>query len=259
MATVVANGVVRQTAPPAPKKSSRILPTDRITFTKQLDLLRAWAAASGPSNKVASNEDVASIVKMVATTVSMANSFFADAGFLQRTDGGFLPSPEVVSFNRAHEWNPETAAYKLAPVVERSWFAQALMPRLGFNAMVEKEAIVVLAEAAVASPEKESQLSFLLEYMQASGLIANDNGTIRRVRIGTPATSPDNDQPTTANRAPAAAENDPSSSKGSSVATTFASPTEGVVQFHVSVRVDMGEFADWEPDRIKAFFGGRKE
>lgn len=36
----------------------------------------------------------------------------------------------------------------------------------------------------------------------------------------------------------------------------FPSPTEGVVQFHVSVKVDMKEFAGWEADRITAFFNG---
>ena len=32
--------------------------------------------------------------------------------------------------------------------------------------------------------------------------------------------------------------------------------TEGTIQFHVSVRVDMTEFAGWKADRITAFFGG---
>jgi hypothetical protein len=44
-------------------------------------------------------------------------------------------------------------------------------------------------------------------------------------------------------------------SKGA-VSTAFVQPTEGVVQFHVSVKVDMNEFASWRPDRITAFFGG---
>ena len=38
--------------------------------------------------------------------------------------------------------------------------------------------------------------------------------------------------------------------------TTFSQPTEGTVQFHVSVKVDMAEFAGWEPARITSFFGG---
>jgi hypothetical protein len=44
--------------------------------------------------------------------------------------------------------------------------------------------------------------------------------------------------------------------KTTAVVTSFAAPTEGIVQFHVSVRVDMGEFKGWAPERIAAFFGG---
>ena len=33
-------------------------------------------------------------------------------------------------------------------------------------------------------------------------------------------------------------------------------PAEGKVQFHISVRVDMAEFATWKPARIAAFFNG---
>jgi hypothetical protein len=36
----------------------------------------------------------------------------------------------------------------------------------------------------------------------------------------------------------------------------FTQPTEGVVQFHISVKVEMAEFSNWKPDRIAAFFGG---
>jgi hypothetical protein len=41
-----------------------------------------------------------------------------------------------------------------------------------------------------------------------------------------------------------------------SSALSVAAPTNGVVQFHVSVRVDMAEFAGWEAERISAFFAG---
>src|SRR5579863_8993712 len=75
---------------PAPKaaassKPTKFLPTDRITFSRQLDILRAWAAASGPLGKAVANNDVADIVKMQASTVSLANAFFASVGLLTRT------------------------------------------------------------------------------------------------------------------------------------------------------------------------------
>src|SRR5713226_1869098 len=56
----------------AVSKPTKYLPTDRIAFTRQLDILRGWAAASGPNNKIVSNNDVAEIVKMQGSTVSMS-------------------------------------------------------------------------------------------------------------------------------------------------------------------------------------------
>ena len=40
------------------------------------------------------------------------------------------------------------------------------------------------------------------------------------------------------------------------VSTVFSQPADGLVQFNVSVKVDMREFAGWAPERITAFFGG---
>ena len=40
------------------------------------------------------------------------------------------------------------------------------------------------------------------------------------------------------------------------VSKAFKLPTDGIVQFHVSVKVNMAEFAGWEPSKIQAFFSG---
>src|ERR1700687_1755563 len=210
--------------------SATLLPTERIAFPKQIDILRAWAIASGPSNKMVTHEDVARIVKMAASTVRIINPFFADIGLLQKLEGGFTPSPEVVSFNRAFEWNPETAPYKLAPIFENSWFAQALMGRITFSPLGKAEAIQILAEAADVGPEREPQLSLLLDYLEKAGLIVQENGMVcpRRQTAESSATT----TTTATTQAPV-------QTRSALVATAFTAPTDGVVQFHVSVKVDM--------------------
>jgi hypothetical protein len=110
----------------------------------------------------------------------MANAFFADLGFLQKSGATYVPCAEVVSFNRAHEWNPETAPHKLAPIVQQSWFGEAILPRLAFASITEREAIEALAEAAAVGTERESQLSILVSYLTAVGLVILENGTRRR-------------------------------------------------------------------------------
>ncbi len=232
-------------------KPLKPLPTERIAFQKQLDLLRGYAAASGPTGKPVTNEDVAKIVNMTAGTVSMANSFFADVGFLQKKDGGTVPAQEVVAFQRAYDWNPEKASHKLAPLVVESWFAKALLPKLAFRPLDESEAIADLGEPVSASTEYRSQLRLLLDYLEAAGLIEHDGSQIRLTKPITQAATPP------VERAPAVHDRtEPSEKAKVAITTAFVQPTEGVVQFHVSVKVDMAEFAGWSPDRISSFFSG---
>jgi hypothetical protein len=47
--------------------------------------------------------------------------------------------------------------------------------------------------------------------------------------------------------------------KGSAVTSVFTQSMEGLVQFNVSVKVNMSEFSGWHPDRISRFFSGIAE
>ncbi len=248
-----------QSGSPAPEKGQKAaskaqkarptksLPTDRITFSKQLDLLRAYAAASGQNGKVVTNEEVADIVDMSSSTVSMANAFFKDAGFLRQGEGGYLPSPEVVAFNHAHQWNPDTASHKLSPLLRESWFAKAVMPKLAFRPLDEGETVATLSEAASAGPDYRGQLRLLLDYLEAAALIQRDGNLIR---LAQPSVSvpPGGEKPTPSSRLP--------ETPTIPEQPIFARPTQGAIQFQVNVKVDMAELAGWDADRITAFFAG---
>lgn len=228
-------------------KPAKPLPTERLTVAKQLDILRAYAVASGPNSKAVTNDDIAGIVKIHPNTISLGNTFFYEIGFLQKGDKGYVPAPEVFEFNRAYEWNPDIASHKLSPIVSRAWFGEALLPKLSFrSSMTEEEAITTLAEAAAAGPDCRPQLRFLLDYLQAVGMILRDGNLIKLIKAGPlpPEQSAESLTAETKDRSP------------KPPPQIFSSPTEGVVQFHVSVKVDMKEFAGWEADRITAFFNG---
>jgi len=231
------------------KKSrpTKSLPTDRLTLVKQLDILRAYAVASGPAAKAVTNDDVGDIVKIHPGTVSLNNSFFYELGFLQRGDKGYIPAPEVFEFNRAYEWNPEIAPHKLAPIIARSWFGESLMPKLSFRSMTEDDAVANLAEAASAGPEYKSQLRLLLDYMQVAGLIVRDGNQVKLLKTGSLPIEKPLEEVTSEVK---------ERQQKITMPSIVASPTEGSVQFHVSVKVDMKEFAGWEADRITAFFSG---
>lgn len=237
----------KERSKPKKSKPTKPLPTDRLTLAKQLDILRAYAVASGPTAKAVTNDDVGNIVKIHPSTVSLNNSFFYELGFLQRGDKGYVPAPEVFEFNRSYEWNADIAPHKLAPIIARSWFGEVLIPKLSFRPMTEEDAIANLAEIAAAGPDYKSQLRLLIDYLQAASVVIRDGNQIKLAK----GSSPPLEKPL---------DNGLADTKEKQVKvpplTITTTPTEGVVQFHVSVKVDMKEFAGWEADRIAAFFNG---
>ncbi len=235
-------------------KPTKVLPTVRIAFGKQLDILRAFAAASGAENRLVNLRQVSDIVKMASGTVTLANPFFVDVKLLSRSEGmGLTPSPSVMEFGRAYEWNRETAAHKLAPVLSRTWFAEALLPRLAFDDITEEEAIAVLAEKSSSPPDYRNQLRLLLDYMEAANLVKRDNGHVRATRTSGSSAAAIQATSVEHHQSPEERPKTPSAGK---VATAFVEPTQGVVNFHIDVRMNMTEFSGWEADRITAFFGG---
>jgi hypothetical protein len=239
---------------PSPKiktRPTKILPTDRINFQKQLELLRAWAAASSPAGKIVSNGDVAEMVKMQASTVSLANPFFASVGLLVKSEGGYVPSSDVVAYHRATEYS-DNPSHKLAPTMRDSWFGVALLPKLSFRPLSESEALAVLHDASTASSDYRPQIKMLLEYLIAAGVAQRDGDFIKSAKpvfeFG-PSANPPPEQPRSS-------EPEVTAPAKQNIATAYAASPEGGISFHISVKVNMEQFATWKPERITAFFAG---
>ena len=177
-----------QVADPQPKakrpKPAKILPTERISFQKQLDMLRAYAVAYDADKQPVSSLRLSSLIGMAVTTVPHATPFFADVGLIQRVDNGYVPSADVMNYRRAHSWSADDAPSKLALLLGQTWFAGVILPRLALRGSLdEREAISLLAEAAGATPEHKTALELLLEFLRAAGLIERDSGLIKKPAV----------------------------------------------------------------------------
>ncbi len=231
------------------RRPTKALPTDRITFGRQLDLLRAYAAKSGPEGTQVTNKDVAEILGMSHSTASLANAFFTEVGLLTRGDSGLVPVEAVREFAREHEWDPDSASHRLAAVLGGSWCWKALEPNLALGVIDEKQAVSRLAHACSAGPKYERQLRIVLEYLGAAGLVEREAGMVQRGVSSRP-------EP-----AAAKAASTPETPVAPSAPTPKAmfgggAPEEGVIEFSVSIRVKTEEIAGWSAERISAFFSG---
>lgn len=233
-------------------RPTKTLPTDRITFQKQLELLRAWAAASSPPGTPVSNSAVADMMKMNASTISLANPFLASIGLLQKVEGGYLPSSDVIAFHRAAEYS-DTPGHKLAACMRAAWFGTALLPKLSFKPLPESEVLALLHDAATAPLDYRNQIKMLVDYLIAAGVAQREGDMIK-------AAKPSFEYGVGAETESESTKQSPSQETFSppkqNISTAFAASPEGGISFHISVRVNMDQFSTWKPERITAFFNG---
>ena len=179
----------RITELPAPSQAPRHrpthpLPTNRVAYTKQLAILRGYAAASGPERNPVDLATLGDLVEMASTTVSLMNSFFVDVGLIERVGTGYAPVPEVLNFARVFRWDPENAGPELAPVIRSTWFSEALLPRLTMGPLDEDRALTVLANEANADVDYRPKIKILLSYMETAKLIAVDGSQVSALEAG---------------------------------------------------------------------------
>jgi hypothetical protein len=246
------------TEPKSAPQPSRKLPTDRVAFNKQLDIMRAYGLASQGGTKAVHYSTAAEMVQMAPNSVSLMNTFLVDSGFVQKSGNDFIPDRALIEFGQAHSWNPDGAPRKLAPLLRRTWFGERMVMKLRFRSMSTEDMLADLAVQIGAGKEFESQITTLVDFAVVGGIVRRDGAQLSLGDLATdnepgPAPSP----PPQENAAMPTPEprNEPPAVKAGAVATGFMS-TEGGIQFHVAIKVDMAEMAGWSPDRISAFFSG---
>ena len=177
--------------PPEKRKLSKQLPTDRIKFDKQVAIIRAFAATSGPTRRAVSNKEVAPLVNVTDATLSLNNPFLIDVGLIERTEAGFIPSPETCEYKRAYDLGEAQPEHRLGGLLRRSWFFENLRPKLDFGAVQEDRAVTDLGVVAGAGKSDLSRVRMLIEYLVLAGVVRRDeSGVLTVVR-----SAPDDPKP----------------------------------------------------------------
>lgn len=247
------SGTTAPAQPDTRPKRSKKLPTFRVGFPKQLDALRAYALLSDNGTKPVHYGRVADIIKVHEANVSSMNPFFLESGFLEKSGAGYMPTPAVLEYARQHSWTADTAAQKLASIVNNTWFGQALSQRLQFRSMSEDDAINALASLCNAMPEARPQLRLLIDFSEAAGVLVRANGQLS-------APVPDSTEPKPAPHSelmPPIIDNRPQADAPAARSAPAAAPTQdGGVNFSIDVQISMAEMKDWSAERITALFTG---
>jgi hypothetical protein len=228
---------------PGKTKPTKNLPTDRVGKDTQFAILRAYAKASEDQGKAAvSNGDVARFATISASSISVCNPFWNDAGLLVREGLKQRPVEAVFAYDQAAEWGSDRPMTKLAPVLASSWFGKPLLARLSLKPSTVNEALSLLAEECKASFEYKPQVQLLLDYMEAAGLIVVDGAMVSKVnRTGGDAMAGSDSQ----QDATASPQANPSNEAQASGTKRFAIPIPDKQDAVVMLPEDMDE-EDWK-------------
>jgi hypothetical protein len=152
----------------------KVLPTDRIAFERQVEILRAYAACyEANGGKPVSNAQAGETLtpKFSASTLGVAVPFFTDISLLTRNEGEFVPSPEIVEWNQALALSPSEAKRKIRPLFEGTWFYKLLAPRLRLSPQSVKDCVGILAVEAKAEEGHLERVEPLIKFLELAGIV----------------------------------------------------------------------------------------
>jgi hypothetical protein len=161
---------------------TKVLPTDRIQFDRQVEILKAYAAiyeANG-GNPVTNDEAGDTLTpKFSGSTLTQAVPFFTDIGLIERVEGGkFVPGRELLAYNKARQWSEAEAREKLRPLFEKTWFYKCLIPRLQLAPQPVENCLAVFSEESKAQKDYEPRLKALIDFLVLAGVVSVADGVI---------------------------------------------------------------------------------
>ena len=169
-----------ETSEPVKRKVlTQVIPTNRLTLPKQIEIIRAYGAAYEAGGGPVGIEDVTKFVGMAPATVSQTNAFLQETGIVRKDGRRFVPAVEVQAMTRLYEVSKEKALAKLGPLMEKSWFGQLVLPKLKFRPMPEEDIVHELFEAATAEAQHLPQVRMLVDYLVITGVVERDGGVLK--------------------------------------------------------------------------------
>lgn len=180
------------TEPPArakPKNRPKFpIPTDRLSFERQEEALRAVCVKSRQGQDEVTAVDMAAAMNISAATAPLNNAFFISVGLMDRTSkAGYKPTDLALRY--ANKWTFDKAAAPsiLRPAFFESWFYNAVRDQLEINpGTSESQMIEVLAAIAGTDASYATQYGTCLAWLEYVGLASVDDGVLRLTNTSVP-------------------------------------------------------------------------
>lgn len=161
-------------------RAERPLPTDRLSFEKQIDVLRAIARLSGRERRAVTAEQLSEAMGMKGNTAGLSNRFFVESNLVEFIGrGSYTASGALLDYHRHLSVDPQDlvgAVRCLVPAIQQSWYWQVIEPMLD-GGLPERMALLSLSGAAGAT-EHTAQLQIVLQFLVWLRMLRRDGDTL---------------------------------------------------------------------------------
>jgi hypothetical protein len=165
------------------QRSDRSLPTDRLSFEKQIEVLRVIAQISGNGRRPVTAEDLSASIGLRGNTGGLSNKFFRDSGWVESAGRGMYAATEpLLEYHRHLNVDAQDvvgARRYLAVAAQGSWYWDALDPMLDEGGARPTLALHALSKAAGAY-DHTPQLLQILTWLEWLGLVRREGELLFR-------------------------------------------------------------------------------
>jgi hypothetical protein len=206
------------------QRAERSLPTDRMTFDKQVEALRSIAQIGGNGRRSVTAEDISPNVGLKGATGGLSNKFFRDSGWIVSAGrGAYTATDSLMDYHRHLNVDPADssgARQYLAASARKSWYWEALEPML--EGGIRQTMVLHTLSREAGATDHTHQLQMLLDWAEWLGLIRRDGDM-----VFPGATTPEESSPDQPDTAPDKLPERPATQDASATATANSDSASG--------------------------------
>lgn len=174
--------------PPAAGRSAskarpeRPIPTDRLKFDNQVEVLKQVASMSGNNRKGVDAETMSAAINLRGGTGGLNSRFFRAAGWFEAVGRGeYTASDGLLQYWRHINVDPEdhqAATAGMRSEVKRSWFWDVVGPMLENGHPVREKAMLLQLATAANATDHRAQLETIIDWLVWVGLVRRDGESV---------------------------------------------------------------------------------
>jgi hypothetical protein len=250
------------------QRAEKSLPTDRMTFDKQVEALRSIAQIGGSGRRSVTAEDISPNVGLKGGTGGLSNKFFRDSGWIAPVGrGAYSATDALMDYHRHLNVDPTDsrgARQYLAASARTSWYWEALEPML--EGGIRQTTVLHTLSREAGATDHTVQLQMLLNWVEWLGLIRRDGETVYPVATSPEAASPDQSEAASDDLAERPTPQDASASGAANPDATNAAPVaalqpaavpgeadvSALVSFSFNVRITADDAAKLNSEQLQS-------